>query len=55
MQMTTFIEPTKEQPMLNMNLKGDTEFSRALKDVMLGMGLYGDAVYKGFPVAHVGQ
>ena len=38
-----------------MTLKCETEFPRALKDMMLSMGLKGDAVYKGFPVLDEGQ
>ena len=38
-----------------MTLKCETEFPRALKDIMISMGLKGDAVYKGFPVMDEGQ
>ena len=42
--MATFIELDKEKSMLSMILKGDIKFPKALKGVMLGMGLYGEAV-----------
>jgi hypothetical protein len=33
-----------------MTLKFETEFPKALKNLMLSMGMQGEAVYKGFPV-----
>ena len=49
------MEPAEEIPMQSMTLKGDTEFPRALKDIMLGMRLQGEAIYKGFLVWHDGR
>jgi hypothetical protein len=33
-----------------MTLKGETKFPKALKNLMLSMGMQGEAVYKGFPM-----
>jgi hypothetical protein len=33
-----------------MTLKCKTEFPNALKNLMLSMGMQGEAVYKGFPM-----
>jgi hypothetical protein len=33
-----------------MTLKSETEFPKALKNLMLSMGMQGEAVYKGFPM-----
>jgi hypothetical protein len=38
-----------------MTLKCDTEFPKALKNLMLSMGMQGEAVYKGFPRIDEGQ
>jgi hypothetical protein len=38
-----------------MTLKGETEFPKALKNLMLSMGMQGEAVYKGFPMIDEGQ
>jgi hypothetical protein len=38
-----------------MTLKCETEFPKALKNLMLSMGMQGEAVYKGFPVIDEGQ
>jgi hypothetical protein len=38
-----------------MTLKYKTEFPNALKNVMLSMGMQGEAVYKGFPVIDEGE
>jgi hypothetical protein len=40
---------------MTMILKCDTEFPKALKNLMLSMGMQGEAVYKGFPVLDEGQ
>jgi hypothetical protein len=38
-----------------MTLKCETEFPKALKNLMLSMGMQGEIVYKGFPVNDEGQ
>jgi hypothetical protein len=35
---------------MTMTLKCETDFPKALKNLMLSMGMQGEAVYKGFPV-----
>jgi hypothetical protein len=40
---------------MTMTLKCETEFPKALKNIMLSMGMKGEAVYKGFPVIDEGQ
>ena len=53
--MTSLIESIKKGPVMTMTLKCDTEFPKALKNIMESMGLKGEAVYKGFPVEDEGQ
>ena len=53
--MTSLIESIKKGPVMTMTLKCDTEFPKALKNIMESMGLKGEAVYKGFPVKDEGQ
>jgi hypothetical protein len=38
-----------------MTLKSETEIPEALKNLMLSMGMQGEAVYKGFPVIDKGE
>jgi hypothetical protein len=38
-----------------MTLKSEAEFPKALENLMLSMGMQGEAVYKGFPVIDKGQ
>jgi hypothetical protein len=40
---------------MTMTLKCETEFPKALKNIMLSMGMQGEAIYKGFPVIDEGQ
>jgi hypothetical protein len=40
---------------MTMTLKSEMEFPKALKNLMLSMGMQGEAVYKGFPVIDEGQ
>ncbi|KAK1620552.1 hypothetical protein QYE76_026069 [Lolium multiflorum] len=54
-RMTSLIESIKKGPVMTMTLKCDTEFPKALKNIMESMGLKGEAVYKGFPVMDDGQ
>jgi hypothetical protein len=53
--MTSIHESIKKGPVMTMTLKCETEFPKALKNLMLSMGIQGEAVYKGFPVIDEGQ
>ena len=53
--MFPLCESIRKGPLMTMTLKSETEFPRALKDLMISMGLKGEAVYKGFPVMDDGQ
>jgi hypothetical protein len=53
--MTNLIESLKKGPVMTMTLKSETELPKALKNLMLSMGMQGEAVYKGFPVIEEGQ
>jgi hypothetical protein len=46
--MASINESVKKGPMMTMTLKCETEFPKALKNIMLSMGMQGEAVYKGF-------
>jgi hypothetical protein len=48
------MSPTTE-PVMIMTLKSETEFPKALKNLMLSMRMQGEAVYKGFPVIEEGE
>jgi hypothetical protein len=53
--MTNLIESLKKGPVMIMTLKCETEFPKALRNLMLSMGMQGEAVYKGFPVIDEGE
>jgi hypothetical protein len=53
--MTILIKSLRKGPVMIMTLKCETEFPKALKNLMLIMGMQGEAVYKGFPVIDEGQ
>jgi hypothetical protein len=53
--MTSIHESIKKGPVMTMTLKCEAEFPKALKNLMLSMGMQGEAVYKGFPVMDEGQ
>jgi hypothetical protein len=53
--MTSLIESLKKGPVMIMTLKCETKFPKALKNLMLSMGMQGGAVYKGFPVIDEGE
>ena len=40
---------------MTMALECETEFPKALKNIMISMGLEGEAIYKGYPVMDEGQ
>jgi hypothetical protein len=52
--MANINESVKKGPVMTMTLKCETEFPKALKNIMLSMGMQGEAVYKGFPVIDEG-
>jgi hypothetical protein len=53
--MTNLIESLQKEPVMTMTLKCETKFPKALKNLMLSMGMQGETVYKGFPVIDEGQ
>jgi hypothetical protein len=53
--MANINESVKKGPMMTMTLKCETEFPNALKNIMLSMGMQGEAVYKGLPMIDEGQ
>jgi hypothetical protein len=53
--MTNIHESIKKGPVMTMTLKSETEFPKVLKNLMLSMGMQGEAVYKGFPMIDEGQ
>jgi hypothetical protein len=46
---------TTKEPVMIMTLKCETEFPKALKNLMLSMRMQVEAVYKGFPVIDEGE
>jgi hypothetical protein len=53
--MTRLHESIMKGPVMIMTLKCETEFPKALKNLMLSMRMQGEAVYKGFPAIDEGQ
>jgi peptidoglycan hydrolase CwlO-like protein len=53
--MTSLTESIMKGLVMIMTLKCETEFSKALKNLMLSMGMQGEAIYKGFSVIDEGQ
>jgi hypothetical protein len=53
--MTNLTESLKKGPVMIMTLKCETEFPKALKNLMISMGMQGEAVYKGFPMIEEGE
>jgi hypothetical protein len=53
--MNTINDSIRKGPLMTMTLECEKEFPKALKHIMLTMGLEGEAVYKGFPVMDEGQ
>jgi hypothetical protein len=53
--MTSLTESLKKGPVMVMTLECETEFPKALKNLMLSMEMQGEAVYKGFPVIDEGE
>src|SRR3954465_7553312 len=52
--MNSIYEAVRKGPLMTMTLECETEFPKALKDLMVAMGIHGAAVYKGFPVMDEG-
>src|SRR3954467_2154226 len=52
--MNSINEAVRKGPLMTMTLECETEFPKALKDLMVAMGIHGAAVYKGFPVMDEG-
>jgi hypothetical protein len=44
-----------KRPAMIMTLKGETEFPKALKNLMISLGMQGEAVYKGFTIMDEGE
>jgi hypothetical protein len=53
--MTNLTKSIMKRPVMIMTLKCETEFPNDLKNLMLSMGMQGEAVYKGFPMIDEGQ
>ena len=53
--MSLLIESLKKGRAMTMTLRCETDFPKALKDLMLSMGLEGAAVYRGYPSMDEGQ
>ena len=52
--MNSINEAVRKGPLMTMTLECETEFPKALKDLMVAMEIHGAAVYKGFPVMDEG-
>ena len=53
--MTNLFDAIKKGPVMTMTLDCETEFPKALKNLMLSLGFGGAAIYKGFPFMEDGQ
>src|SRR4051812_47219093 len=53
--MNSINEAVRKGPLVTMTLECETEFPKALKNLMVTMGIHGAAVYKGFPVMDEGE
>src|SRR3954470_9682479 len=52
--MNSINEAVRKGPLMTMTLECETEFPKALKDLMVAMRIHGAAVYKGFPLMDEG-
>ena len=52
--MNSINEAVRKGPLMTMTLECETEFPRALEDLMVAMEIHGATVYKGFPVMDEG-
>ena len=53
--MNSINEAVRKGPLMTMTLECETKFPKALKNLMVTMGIHGAAVYKGFPVMDEGE
>src|SRR3954464_7185081 len=53
--MATINEAVKKGTLKTMTLECKTEFPKALKNLMVSLGINGEAVYNGFPVMDEGE
>src|SRR3954468_24858844 len=53
--MSTINESVGKEALMTMTLECETEFPKALKNLMVSLGINGEAVYKGFPVMEEGE
>src|SRR3954471_11690770 len=53
--MAAINEAVKKGPLMTMTLECETEFPKALKTLMVSLGIHGEAMYKGFPGMDEGE
>src|SRR3954467_5287809 len=53
--MNSINEAVRKGPLMTMTSECETKFPKALKNLMVTMGIHGAAVYKGFPVMDEGE
>src|SRR3954463_881457 len=53
--MAAINKAVKKGPLMSMTLECETEFPKALKPLMISLGINGEAMYKGFPVMDEGE
>src|SRR3954471_9255464 len=53
--MNSINEDVRKGTLMTMTLECETEFPKALKNLMVTMGIHGAALYKGFPVMDEGE
>src|SRR3954465_13465808 len=52
--MNSINKAVRKGQLMTMTLEFETQFTKALKDLMVAMGIHGAAVYKGFPMMDEG-
>src|SRR3954470_619026 len=53
--MASINKAVKKGPLMIMTLECETEFPKALKTLMVSLGIHGETVYKGFPMVDEGE
>src|SRR4051812_37176391 len=53
--MAAINEAVKKGPLMTMTLECETEFPKALKTLMVCLGIHGESMYKRFPVMDEGE
>src|SRR3954466_1124354 len=53
--MVAINDAVKKGPLMTMTLEYETKFPKALKNLMISLGINGEVVYKGFPVMGEGE